>query len=64
MAFYDAVVGGRSVGTPGAVRLLETAHRQYGKLPWASLFEPAIRLSENGFAMSPRLNQLLAARST
>jgi gamma-glutamyltranspeptidase/glutathione hydrolase len=64
MAFYDAVVGGRSVGTPGAVRLLESAHRQYGKLTWARLFEPAIRLSENGFAMSPRLNQLLAARST
>jgi gamma-glutamyltranspeptidase / glutathione hydrolase len=60
MAFYDAVVGGRSVGTPGAVRLLETAHRQYGKLPWGRLFEPAIRLSESGFPMSPRLNQLLA----
>ena len=61
MAFYDAVVGGRSVGTPGAVRLLETAHRRYGKLPWPRLFEPAIRLGEDGFAMSPRLNQLLAA---
>jgi gamma-glutamyltranspeptidase/glutathione hydrolase len=61
LAFYDAVVGGRSVGTPGAVRLLETAHRQYGKLPWASLFEPAIRLSENGFPVSPRLHQLLAS---
>jgi gamma-glutamyltranspeptidase / glutathione hydrolase len=60
MAFYEAVVGGRSVGTPGAVRLLETAHRKHGKLPWARLFEPAIRLAENGFAMSPRLNQLLA----
>jgi gamma-glutamyltranspeptidase/glutathione hydrolase len=60
MAFYDAVVGGRSVGAPGAVRLLETAHRRYGKLPWARLFEPAIRLSEYGFPMSPRLNQLLA----
>lgn len=61
MAFYEAVVGGRSVGTPGAVRLLESAHRQYGKLPWAQLFEPAIRLSESGFPMSQRLNQLLAA---
>jgi gamma-glutamyltranspeptidase/glutathione hydrolase len=60
MAFYEAVVGGRSVGTPGAVRLLETAHRRYGKLPWAKLFEPAIRLSEDGFPMSPRLNTLLA----
>jgi gamma-glutamyltranspeptidase/glutathione hydrolase len=61
MVFYDAVVGGRSVGTPGAVRLLETAHRRYGRLPWAQLFEPAIRLSENGFAMSPRLHAALAA---
>jgi gamma-glutamyltranspeptidase/glutathione hydrolase len=60
MAFYEAVVGGRSVGTPGAVRLLETVHRRYGKQAWARLFEPAIRLAENGFAMSPRLNQLLA----
>ena len=61
MAFYDAVVGGRSVGTPGAVRMLELAHKQYGKLPWARLFEPAIRLSENGFPMSPRLNMQLAS---
>jgi gamma-glutamyltranspeptidase/glutathione hydrolase len=61
MPFYDAVVGGRSVGTPGAVRLLEVAHRQHGKLPWARLFEPALRLADNGFAMSPRLNMQLAA---
>jgi gamma-glutamyltranspeptidase/glutathione hydrolase len=40
--------------------LLETAHRRYGVLPWPRLFEPAIRLSENGFAVSPRLHQLLA----
>lgn len=61
MGFYEAAVGGRSVGTPGAVRLLETAHRRYGKLPWATLFEPAIRLSDSGFPMSPRLHTLLAA---
>jgi gamma-glutamyltranspeptidase/glutathione hydrolase len=61
MAFYDAVVGGRAVGTPGAVRLLEAAHRQYGKLPWARLFEPAIQLSEQGFPLSPRLHSQLAA---
>jgi gamma-glutamyltranspeptidase/glutathione hydrolase len=59
MPFYSAVVGGRSVGTPGAVRMLEVAHRQYGKLPWATLFERAIRLSEDGFPMSPRLHMQL-----
>ncbi len=61
MPFYEAVVGGRSVGTPGAVRLLEVAHGRHGKLPWARLFEPAMRLADNGFAMSPRLNALLAS---
>ncbi|MGB2819235.1 MAG: gamma-glutamyltransferase [Burkholderiaceae bacterium] len=61
MPFYEAVVGGRSVGTPGAVRLLEVAHGRHGKLPWARLFEPAMRLADTGFAMSPRLNALLAS---
>ena len=53
------VVGGRSVGVPGVLRMLEMAHRQHGKLPWKTLFEPAIRLSERGFAVSQRLNGLL-----
>jgi len=60
MAFYDAAVGGRAVGTPGVLRLLEAAHRQHGRLPWAQLFEPAIRLAEGGFPISPRLHALLA----
>ncbi|MGK4473735.1 gamma-glutamyltransferase [Aeromonas molluscorum] len=60
MAFYEGVVGGRSVGVPGTVRALAQAHQQYGKLPWASLFEPAIMLAEQGFAISPRLASLLA----
>jgi hypothetical protein len=51
---------GRSVGVPGTVRLLEDAHKRYGRLPWARLFEPAIRLAEDGFAISPRLNGLLS----
>ena len=59
MAFYDGVVGGRSVGVPGTVRALALAHQRYGKLPWAQLFEPAITLAEQGFIISPRLATLL-----
>lgn len=61
MAFTEAQIGGRSVGTPGVLRALEMAHKQTGHLPWAKLFEPAIRLSEQGFAISPRLHALIAA---
>nr|WP_124361170.1 gamma-glutamyltransferase [Pseudomonas sp. R3-52-08] len=61
MAFTDAQIGGRSVGTPGVLRALEMAHKQHGHLQWAKLFEPAIRLSEQGFAISPRLHSLIAA---
>ncbi len=55
MAFFDGVVGGRAVGVPGVVKMLEVAHQQYGKLPWAQLFIPAIALAESGFKVSPRL---------
>ena len=55
LGFMDAVVGGRSVGTPGTPRLLEVAHRRFGKIAWSKLFVPAIRLAENGFPVSPRL---------
>ena len=61
MDFYDAVVGGRSVGAPGVLRMLERVHRRHGVLPWAKLFEPAIRLAEQGFAVSPRLHALLSS---
>lgn len=59
--FYDGVVGGRSVGVPGTVRMLEMAHKQHGKLPWARLFQPAITLAEGGFKVSARLNTLVKA---
>jgi gamma-glutamyltranspeptidase/glutathione hydrolase len=59
MQFYDSVVGGRSVGVPGVLRMLEMAHRQYGKLPWAQLFAPAIKLADDGFAVSRRLATLI-----
>ncbi len=48
-------VGGRTVGTPGVMRMLELAHQDYGRLPWAKLFDTAIALADNGFALSPRL---------
>jgi gamma-glutamyltranspeptidase/glutathione hydrolase len=54
------VIGGRSVGAPGVLRMLELAHQQHGRLPWKTLFGPAIKLAENGFAVSPRLNALIS----
>ena len=60
LKFFDAVVGGRSVGTPGTLKLLHEAHKRYGKLGWARLFGPAIRLAEHGFSVSPRLAKLIA----
>jgi gamma-glutamyltranspeptidase/glutathione hydrolase len=60
MRFFDAVVGGRSVGTPGTVKLLHETHKKHGKLAWERLFEPAIHLAENGFKVSPRLNRLIS----
>ncbi|MGB8274982.1 MAG: gamma-glutamyltransferase, partial [Alphaproteobacteria bacterium] len=60
-AFYEAAVGGLAVGVPGVLAMLETAHRSHGRLPWADLFAPAIRLAEQGFVVSPRLHRLIAA---
>ena len=59
MKYLQAVVGGRSVGVPGAVRMLEVAHRQHGRLPWARLLQPAIALAEGGFEVSARLHTQL-----
>ena len=58
--FLSAMVSGRSVGTPGVVRMMWEAHREYGVLDWADLFVPAIRLAEDGFAVAPKLAQAIA----
>jgi gamma-glutamyltranspeptidase/glutathione hydrolase len=61
MTLPEAVGSGRSVGVPGVLRVLEFAHQRHGRLPWRRLFEPALRLAEEGFAVSPRLHRLIAA---
>jgi gamma-glutamyltranspeptidase/glutathione hydrolase len=60
LPFFDAVVGGRSVGTPGTVRLLEAVHKKYGEKDWQGLFARAIDLADKGFAVSPRLHNEIA----
>jgi len=59
--FAETVPGGLSVGVPGLLRMLEAAHRGHGRLRWEVLFQPAIRLAEDGFAVGDRLAGLLAA---
>src|ERR1700744_6001638 len=61
LGFPDAYVGGKPVGGPGVGRLVGAVHKDSGKLPWAKLFEPAIKLAEDGFAVSPRLNWSLTS---
>lgn len=61
LKFLDAVIGGRSVGTPGTVRLLSDVHQKYGKTPWPELFKPAEKLATDGFQVSPRLASLIVS---
>jgi len=51
----EAIPGGLSVGIPGVVAMLEMAHQKYGKLPWQRLFQPAIKLADDGFPVGPKL---------
>ena len=60
----EAVPGGLSVGVPGNIRLIEMAHERHGRLPWARLFAPAIRLARDGFAITPRLHRALASEGS
>ncbi len=57
--FMDVVPGGLSVGVPGNIRLMEMAHKKWGKLEWQALFQPAIALAENGFEVTPALHNWL-----
>lgn len=60
LRYFDGIASGRSTGVPGAMAMLGVAHADYGKLNWATSFEPAITLAEEGFAVSPRMADLVA----
>ncbi len=60
LAMREAILSGLSVGAPGVLAMFAEGHKAHGKLPWARLFEPAIRLAEQGFAISPRLHELVS----
>ena len=55
MPFFDAILGGKSTGPPGAIAMLGLAHHQHGRLPWKDLFGSAEQLASQGFVVSPRL---------
>lgn len=59
MNFVEAWQSGKAVGVPGAIALYQSAHDEHGKLTWAELFTPAIRLATDGFEVSPRLADYL-----
>lgn len=61
LGFYEAAIGGRSVGVPGVPRLLEILHKDFGKMGWRELFNQPIALADNGFTVTPRLEKLLRA---
>ena len=63
LPFIDGVVSGLSVGVPGTLTVLEMAHKEHGKLPWATLMQPAIQLAEQGFKLSPHLHRGLMAET-
>ncbi|TWG88492.1 gamma-glutamyltranspeptidase/glutathione hydrolase [Cupriavidus gilardii J11] len=60
----NAVRSGRSIGTPGTLRVLELAHREHGRKPWRELFAPAIRLATDGFAIPPRMAASISGSTT
>jgi gamma-glutamyltranspeptidase / glutathione hydrolase len=59
LPFGQAFAGGISVGVPGNIALMAKVHTKWGRLPWAKLFDPAIRLAENGFQVTPLLGSRL-----
>ena len=59
-SFSSTKASGRSIGTPGVVKMLELIHQDHGQKPWDMLFEPAIQLATNGFGISGRMADAIA----
>ncbi len=59
MKFEDAITSGKSIGTPGLLKMLEQVHKAHGKLPWKKVLEPTIQQAINGFVVSDRLHILI-----
>jgi gamma-glutamyltranspeptidase / glutathione hydrolase len=64
LPFAEAVSSGLSVGVPGTLAMLHSAHELFGELPWGDLFVPAITLAEEGFRISPRLHTMIRNDAT
>jgi gamma-glutamyltranspeptidase / glutathione hydrolase len=60
LRYFQAVGSGLAVGVPGLIRLMELVHARHGRLAWEQLFQPAIRIAEQGFTITPRLARLVA----
>lgn len=61
MPFFEALDNARAVGVPGLAAMMKLAHDRHGRLPWADLFQPAIRLAEEGFPAQPRMVEVLTS---
>ena len=59
LGIRDAVAGGRSVGVPGELQLMDAVHADHGRLRWKTLFAPATRLARDGWAITPRFHNFL-----
>ena len=64
MPFYEAALGGRSVGVPGLPAMMEMMHERHGRMVWSDLFSSAINLAQKGFTVTPRLHKMLKAEKT
>lgn len=59
LRYFEGIASGRSTGVPGAMVMLNRAYQDYGKLDWGAQMNPAIKLAEDGFAVSPRMADIV-----